>query len=103
MASKGSFPFPCHPLMFKDSPVAEHVNEIGTKAHSLHQPHITNYVNTIVDHNASIEKSLDFYFQVCSTEVNCRQVAALAATYANCGVNPLTGSEKNQKTTQQLH
>jgi glutaminase len=38
----------------------------------------------------SIESALDFYFQMCSTEINCRQMATLAATYANNGKNPIT-------------
>lgn len=39
---------------------------------------------------ASIDNALDFYFQSCSTELNCRQMAVLAGTYAHNGKNPLT-------------
>lgn len=41
-------------------------------------------------HDASIDDALDFYFQMCSTELNCRQMAILAGTYANNGRNPIT-------------
>lgn len=41
-------------------------------------------------HDTSIENALDFYFQMCSTELNCRQMAVLAGTYANNGRNPVT-------------
>ncbi len=35
--------------------------------------------------------SLDLYTRQCSLGVNCRQLAAMAATIANDGVNPVTG------------
>jgi glutaminase len=34
---------------------------------------------------------LELYFQQCSVEVTCRDLAIMAATLANDGVNPLTG------------
>ena len=34
---------------------------------------------------------LDLYFKQCSILVNCRDLALLAATLANNGVNPITG------------
>jgi glutaminase len=40
--------------------------------------------------DVSIENALDFYFQMCSTELNCRQMAVLAGTYAHNGRNPIT-------------
>ena len=36
------------------------------------------------------EESLDLYFQQCSLLVSCRDLAVMAATLANGGVNPLT-------------
>jgi len=39
-----------------------------------------------------IEDALDFYFQLCSTEVNCYKLSSMAATYANHGECPLTGA-----------
>jgi glutaminase len=38
-----------------------------------------------------LEESLDLYFQQCSVLVTTRDLAAIAATLANGGVNPLTG------------
>jgi glutaminase len=37
------------------------------------------------------EEILDVYFRQCSVEVTCRDLAVMAATLANDGVNPLTG------------
>ncbi len=39
-----------------------------------------------------IEESLDLYFQQCSILVTCHDLAVMAATLANGGVNPLTGT-----------
>jgi glutaminase len=36
------------------------------------------------------EESLDLYFQQCSLLVSCRDLAVMAATLANSGVNPIT-------------
>jgi glutaminase len=38
-----------------------------------------------------IEESLDLYFKQCSILVTCRDLAMMAATLANKGVNPSTG------------
>ncbi|MBD2073395.1 glutaminase A [Phormidium sp. FACHB-592] len=38
-----------------------------------------------------MDESLDLYFQQCSMMVNCRDLATMAATLANRGINPLTG------------
>ncbi|MBD2325270.1 glutaminase A [Alkalinema sp. FACHB-956] len=37
-----------------------------------------------------IEESLDLYFQQCSVLVNCQDLAIMAATLANRGINPIT-------------
>ncbi|NJM22553.1 MAG: glutaminase A [Richelia sp. SL_2_1] len=42
----------------------------------------------IIEHN--IEEILDLYFQQCSLVVNCHDLAVMAATLANRGVNPIT-------------
>ncbi|ACB52225.1 glutaminase [Crocosphaera subtropica ATCC 51142] len=38
-----------------------------------------------------IEEVLDLYFQQCSVLVNCQDLALMAATLANAGLNPITG------------
>jgi len=40
---------------------------------------------------SKLSKTLDFYFQCCSMEANCGQMATLAATLANGGTSPLSG------------
>lgn len=37
-----------------------------------------------------VEDTLDLYFQLCSVRADCRDLALLAGTLANGGVNPLT-------------
>jgi glutaminase len=39
----------------------------------------------------NVEETLDLYFQQCSMLVNCQDLAMMAATLANGGVNPVTG------------
>lgn len=43
-----------------------------------------------------IEDTLDLYFQQCSLLVHCRDLAVMAATLANGGVNPLTNERAVQ-------
>ena len=38
-----------------------------------------------------MDESLDLYFQQCSMMVHCRDLAVMAATLANRGINPITG------------
>lgn len=40
-----------------------------------------------------IEETLDLYFQQCSILVNARDLAMMAATLANGGINPVTGEQ----------
>lgn len=37
-----------------------------------------------------IDEALDLYFQQCSIMVNCHDLALMAATLANKGINPIT-------------
>ena len=38
-----------------------------------------------------VDEALDLYFQQCSVTATCRDLALMAATLANAGVNPVTG------------
>lgn len=42
----------------------------------------------MIDRN--IEEALDLYFQQCAAIVNCQDLAVMAATLANRGINPIT-------------
>ncbi|YAF95433.1 MAG: glutaminase A [Nodularia sp. CChRGM 3473] len=45
----------------------------------------------MIDQN--IEEALDLYFQQCAVMVNCHDLAVMAATLANKGINPITGEQ----------
>eukprot|EP00026_Physarum_polycephalum_P006086 Phypoly_transcript_06127.p1 GENE.Phypoly_transcript_06127~~Phypoly_transcript_06127.p1 ORF type:complete len:593 (+),score=95.33 Phypoly_transcript_06127:77-1780(+) len=40
--------------------------------------------------NVNILEVVDFYFQMCSMEVDCKTLASIASTFANNGKNPLS-------------
>ncbi len=43
-----------------------------------------------LDDDADVEEVVETYFRQCSTLVNCRDLATMAATLASTGVNPVT-------------
>ncbi|MDP5338627.1 MAG: glutaminase A [Nodularia sp. (in: cyanobacteria)] len=45
----------------------------------------------MIDQN--IEETLDLYFQQCAVMVNCQDLAVMAATLANKGINPVTDEQ----------
>ncbi|MBE9004356.1 glutaminase A [Fortiea sp. LEGE XX443] len=45
----------------------------------------------MIDQN--IEEALDLYFKQCAVIVNCHDLAVMAATLANKGINPITGEQ----------
>lgn len=44
----------------------------------------------IIDRNEEVEEILDTYFKICAIEVDCTDLARIAAVYANKGVSPYT-------------
>ncbi len=49
----------------------------------------------MIDRN--IEESLDLYFQQCAVMVNCQDLAVMAASLANRGINPITKEQAVDK------
>merc|ERR1711939_1055918 len=43
--------------------------------------------------NTRIHETLDFYFQCCSIEVRAKEMATIAATFANAGVCPVSNNK----------
>lgn len=64
------------------------VSERATGHRNRAMAHLMRHFDMI---DARLEESLDLYFQQCSLMVNCRDLAVMAATLANKGVNPITG------------
>lgn len=68
-----------------DTPV--YVSERTTGHRNRAIAHLMLHVGMI---DGSVEEALDLYFQQCSIRVTCRELALMAATLANGGVNPCT-------------
>lgn len=71
--------------VYIDAPVFMSEKETGHRNRALANL-LLNF--GIIDRN--IEEILDLYFQQCSVVVNCHDLAIMAATLANRGVNPIT-------------
>lgn len=69
-----------------DTPV--YVSERTTGHRNRAIAHLMLHVGMI---DGSVDEALDLYFQQCAIRVTCRDLAVMAATLANGGVNPLTG------------
>lgn len=71
--------------MFVDMSVF--VSERSTGHRNRAMAHLMRHFGMVDDR---IDESLDLYFQQCAVMVNCRDLAIMAATLANRGVNPIT-------------
>ncbi|MGJ3239863.1 MAG: glutaminase A [Anaerolineae bacterium] len=59
---------------------------------------ITNLLYASGTVTGEIEEVLDFYIQQCSLSINAVDLATMAGTLANQGVNPITGERALEKT-----
>jgi glutaminase len=64
-------------------------SEIQNSSHNLSIAYLLNSYGKI--HGTNVEQSVEVYTKQCSTMVTCRDVAVMAATLANRGINPKTG------------
>jgi glutaminase len=63
-----------------------------SESESGHRNRAIAHLLRSVDVVSRPEAALDLYFRQCSVAVDCRDLATIAATLANGGVNPRTGS-----------
>jgi glutaminase len=70
---------------------AVYLSEKATAMRNFALAHFMASNGALTKDSKQINDSLDFYFQLCSIEANCQRLATVAATYANNGVNPITG------------
>jgi glutaminase len=68
--------------------VSTFVSERSTGHRNRAMAHLMLNFGMIDEH---IDEALDLYFQQCAVLVTCRDLAVMAATLANEGVNPITG------------
>lgn len=55
--------------------------------------------NNAFPEGTNLEKTLEFYFQCCSIETNTKNLAVLAATLANGGLNPFSNEKVFESST----
>ncbi|HEY9620520.1 MAG TPA: glutaminase A [Crinalium sp.] len=70
--------------------VSTYVSERGTGDRNRAMAYLMHHFRMI---DVDVDEALDLYFQQCSLMVNCRDLAVMAATLANQGVNPITGEQ----------
>jgi glutaminase len=67
--------------------VSTYVSERGTGDRNRAMAYLMHHFRMI---DIDVNEALDLYFQQCSLMVNCRDLAVMAATLANQGINPIT-------------
>lgn len=68
--------------------VSTYVSERGTGDRNRAMAYLMHHFRMI---DIDVNEALDLYFQQCALMVNCRDLAVMAATLANQGINPITG------------
>ncbi|MBE9102086.1 glutaminase A [Vacuolonema iberomarrocanum] len=68
--------------------VASYISERATGDRNRAMAYLMRHFGML---QSEVEESLDLYFQQCAVMVNCRDLAVMAATLANRGINPMTG------------
>ncbi len=63
---------------------------LSEKEHGSRNRAIAYFMQSTGIIEGDVEQLLDEYFRLCSLQVNCRDLACIAATLANGGVNPVT-------------
>lgn len=67
-----------------------YLNERDTAFGNRALAHLLNHFGML---RGGVEAALDFYFKACSLQLQCRDLAVMAATLANGGRNPITGQK----------
>ena len=70
---------------------AVYLSEKNTAHRNFALAYFMKRFNAFPEHVNFLE-AVDFYFQSCSIDVTCDKLAAMASTFANNGVSPLSGA-----------